>query len=229
MTQPFDCDSAIPALREIDREAGEFWVPNPWDFSTRRENLSAYEPNGVFLNLDGTRFADIGFLSNADSRGDGRAAAACDITGDGMPELFVRQVGGGPLLVYRNRFPQANWLTVSLEGTRSNRAGIGARMACTAGGRTVRRELYPVISFLSQTPPQVTFGLGKVDRIDKLEIRWPSGQVDVLNDLPINRHVRVREGEGRILPPRTPGTSATRNLDPEADPEFEIKMSRTER
>ena len=193
MSQPFDCHAVTPALREVDRKSGEFWVPNPWDFSTRRENLSAYERNGVFLNLGDNRFANIGHASAADSDGDGRSAVGCDVTGDGRPELFVRQAGGGPLRIYRNHFPDAGWLTVSLVGTTSNRQGIGARVIARLGDRVVRRELYPVINFLSQAPARVTLGLGQAKTIDRLTIRWPSGKVTEMTDVEINRHLLVRE------------------------------------
>ena len=182
-----------PALRDIDRKEGEFWVPNPWDFATRRENLSAYERNGVYLNLGNGRFANIGYSSTADSDGDGRSAVGCDITGDGLPELFVRQAGGGALRVYRNRFPPSGWLTVQLQGSQSNRQGIGARVIADLGGRTIRRELFPVINFLSQAPAQLTLGLGDARSIRQLEVRWPSGSVSVLRDVEINRRIVIRE------------------------------------
>ena len=197
MTQPFDCHAEVPKLREVDEAAGEFWVPNPWDFSVRRENLSAYERNGVFLNLGVDRFTEIGFLTTADSHGDGRSAVGCDITGDGMPELFVRQAGGGALRVYRNNFPAASWLTVTLEGDASNRQGIGAKLVCHAGKRVVRRELYPVANFLSQAPARITLGLHEATRIDRLEVHWPSGTIQVLEDLPVNRRLHIRENDTR--------------------------------
>jgi hypothetical protein len=193
VSQPFDCHAVTPALREVDRKSGEFWVPNPWDFATQRENLSAYERNGVYLNLGNGRFANIGHASGADSDGDGRSAVGCDVTGDGRPELFVRQAGGGPLRVYRNRFPDSGWLTVSLEGQQSNRQGIGARVIAHLGKRTVRRELYPVINFLSQAPARVTLGLGDAPTIDRLEIHWPSGKRTELEDVAINRHLVISE------------------------------------
>jgi hypothetical protein len=193
VSQPFDCHAVIPALREVDRKSGEFWVQNPWDFATRRENLSAYERNGVFLNLGNGEFANIGHASAADSDGDGRTAVGCDVTGDGRPELFVRQAGGGPLIVYRNQFPDAGWLTVTLQGQDSNRQGIGARVIAHLGNRTVRRELYPVINFLSQAPARVTLGLGDARTISRLEIHWPSGKRTELKDVEINRHLVISE------------------------------------
>jgi len=193
VSQPFDCHAVIPALREVDRKSGEFWVQNPWDFATRRENLSAYERNGVFLNLGNGEFANIGHASAADSDGDGRTAVGCDVTGDGRPELFVRQAGGGPLIVYRNQFPDAGWLTVTLQGQDSNRQGIGARVIAHLGNRTVRRELYPVVNFLSQAPARVTLGLGDAQTISRLEIHWPSGKRIELKDVEINRHLVISE------------------------------------
>ena len=193
MSQPFDTNAATPALREIDRSAGEFWVSNPWEFAIRRENLSGYERNAVFLNLGNARFANIGHLTTADNNGDGRTAIGCDITGDGRPELFVRQAGGGPLRIYRNRFPPAHYLTVSLQGSPSNRQGIGARVIAHLDKTTIRRELFPVANFLSQAPARLTLGLGQADRIGRLEIRWPSGTVQILKNVAVDRHLVIKE------------------------------------
>ena len=154
----------VDNLRELDGQNGEFWVRNPWEFSKSGQNLSAYERNGVFLNGqsgDETQFHDIGFLSGADNTGDGRSVSAWDVTGDGRPELFVRQAGGGSLVVYENRFPSGHWLKLSLRGTRSNRFGIGAKIVCETAGRVIRRELYPHINFLSQSPAMLHLGLGE--------------------------------------------------------------------
>lgn len=183
----------LPALRDIDRERGEFWVGNPFLFSSAGENLSAYERNGIHLNSGDGRFFDISYLTGADSPGDGRTAVFWDITGDGMPEILVRQVGGGALLVFENRFPRSNWLRISLRGAESNRLGIGSKISCQVNGKTIRRELYPAINFLSQTPSAVHLGLGAADRIDSLQIRWPSGKLQTFQDVPLNRHLLFDE------------------------------------
>ncbi len=193
MSQPFNAECKAPVLRDLDHENGEFWVQSPWQFPSSGENLSAYERNGIHLNAGDGVFYDISFLTGADSPGDGRSVASFDITGDGMPELFVRQVGGGPLLVFENQFPKSNWLCISLSGDKSNSLGIGSKLVCEAGGRRICRELYPVINFLSQSPAHVNFGLGDAEAVDRLTIHWPSGEKQVLTDLPINSHVLVRE------------------------------------
>ena len=209
MSQPFDRNCHVPSPRNLNKEEGEFWVSNPFEFPSSGENLSGYERNGFFLNAKGGAFHDCSFLSGADSNGDGRSAAAYDLTGDGMPELFVRQAGGGPLLILRNNFPKANWLKVSLRGTKSNRFGIGAKLICQAGDLTIRRELNPIINFLAQEPSMVHFGIGDAKAVDRLEIVWPSGERQQLQDLPANRHLLIREGADPT--PVVPGESlATR-------------------
>ncbi|MBI4602108.1 MAG: ASPIC/UnbV domain-containing protein [Planctomycetes bacterium] len=203
MSQPYDCQARVPSLRTVDNEKGEFWVSNPWLFSTSGENLSCYETNGVHLNAGGGGFLDMSYVSGADSDGDGRSVVAWDLTGDGMPELLVRQAGGGALVVYRNRFPKSSWLKVSLRGTRSNSLGIGSKVIAEAGGRRVCRELYPIVNFLSQSPAAVHIGLGDAKKVDRLTVRWPSGEEQVFVDLEPNWHVLIREGspEPRPWPP----------------------------
>ncbi len=199
MSQPFDQQCKVPALRDIDEESGEFWISNPWEFMNSGENLSAYERNGIFLNSGSRTFHDISYISGADSTGDGRTVVGWDVTGDGMPELFVRQTGGGALLVFRNKFPQANWLQISLRGEKSNRFGIGAKLICETDGRRITRELYPIINFLGQSPACVHLGLGEAETVDRLTIRWPSGTEQELTELPGNRHYLVKEGEATPL------------------------------
>ena len=193
MSQPFNATAQVPCLRDQDTDRGEFWVSSPWNFPASGENLSAYERNGVFLNDRQGGFHDVSYVSGADSPGDGRSAVSWDITGDGMPELFVRQAGGGSLLVFRNRFPPAHWLKLSLRGTRSNRFGIGAKVECEAGKNVIRRSLYPVVNFLSQAPAMIHLGLADATRIKRLKVRWPSGTTQEWTDLPVDRHLLLRE------------------------------------
>lgn len=173
-------------------------MASPWQFPSSGENLSAYERNGIHLNAGDGTFYDISYLTGADSSGDGRSVTSFDITGDGMPELFVRQVGGGPLLIFENQFPKSNWLQISLSGDKSNSLGIGSKLVCEAGDRRICRELYPVINFLSQSPSIVHFGLGDAETVDRLTIHWPSGEEQVLTNVPINSHVLIRESSPDI-------------------------------
>ena len=152
----------------------------------------------MFLNHRGERFFDISHLTGADSDGDGRSTAIGDLNGDGMPEVLVRQVGGGAFKVYENNFPRSHYLLVSLRGKRSNSLGIGARLVAEVGGQRIVRELYPANTFHSQNPSSVSFGLGDATAVDRLMIRWPSGLEQTLTSVAADQHIEVTEGESEL-------------------------------
>jgi hypothetical protein len=184
----------VPAPGEVDASVGEFWIGNPWQFHDAKKNLSAYERNRVFLNRGGTQFFDISHLTGADSDGDARSSAVGDLNGDGMPEVLVRQVGGGSVKLYENQFPRQHYLQVSLRGTQSNSLGLGARLVAEIGQRRLMREMYPANTFVAQNPSIVSFGLGDATLVDRLVIRWPSGLEQVLNHVAADQHIEVTEG-----------------------------------
>ena len=195
MSQPCDRNCKVEQPGSLDAKLGEFWVGNPWEIVAQGHNLSAFERNRVYLNVGGRDFVDVSHLSGADNDGDGRGVVAADFRNTGMPDLIVRQVGGGPLLLYENRLPQAHYLTVTLRGDKSNRRGIGARLTAEVSGRKIVRELFPANGYLSQGPSQVHFGLAADTKIDKLTIRWPSGRVQVLTGVAADRHVVIDEAK----------------------------------
>jgi hypothetical protein len=177
----------------MEKSLGEFWVDSPWEIARQGHNLSAFERKRTFLNVGGREFVDISYVSGADNDGDGRSVVAGDFRNNGQLDLVVRQAGGGPLLLYENGFPRRHYLEVSLAGVASNRQGIGARLTAVAGGQQLVREAYPVNSFRSQMPNRVHFGLGDATRVERLTIRWPSGKLQELVNVPADRHVLVRE------------------------------------
>ena len=77
---------------------------------------------------------------------------------------------------------------------RSNRSGIGARLKCVTGSLAQIEEVRSGGSYLSQNALRVHFGLGAAARVDLLEVRWPSGQIDVFRDLGVDQRIEVREG-----------------------------------
>ena len=193
MSQPCNRSATVPLPGDLDPNLNEFWVSNPWQIVAQGHNLSCFERNRAYLNVGGTEFLEISHLTGADSDGDGRAVVAADFRNVGMMDLLVRQVGGGPLLLFENRLPRKSYLMVSLRGTNSNRQGIGARLTATVNGRKIVREMYPANGFQSQSPNQVHFGLSDETTVDSLTIRWPSGKTQVLKDLKANRHIVVHE------------------------------------
>ena len=180
-----------PALGEMDESEGEFWISNPWLSGGR--NLSAYERNGVALNVGEGKFVDLSYFSGADLDSDSRTAVVADFNEDGMPDLLVRSTGGGAVRVFENRMPKKNWLAVRLRGVRSNRFGIGAKLKLEAGGKTLHRELHPQNNYQSQTPCRVHFGMGEAAEVERLTILWPSGAEQVLEKVAINQLLTVEE------------------------------------
>ena len=193
MSQPHDRLSQLDAIGEIDEEAGEFWVKNPFEMPTARENLSAFERNRTFLNLDGNSFIDVSFASGADIDSDSRSVVAADFNLDGATDLLVGSVGGGSLRLFLNRFPKANYSRIRLEGSESNRAGIGARLTATVGAQKLVRDLFAHNGFMGQGPAEIIFGLGDATAIDRLEVRWPSGKTQVYDNLAANKYFLLKE------------------------------------
>jgi hypothetical protein len=151
------------------------------------------------MNVGGGGFLDVSSLTGADNDGDGRCVVAGDFRNCGRQDLLVRQVSGapqsGPLLLYENNFPQRHYLKVSLRGRQSNRLGVGARLTAVVGGRRLVREMFPINSFRSQAPNLVHFGLADAERVERLEVRWPSGKTQVLTDVKADAHIVVDEGK----------------------------------
>ena len=173
-------------------------MENPWDIINKGHNLSSYERDRMFLNVGGQDFADVSGLSGADSDGDGRSVVAADFRNQGLMDLIVRQVGGGPLLLFENQMPPRHYLEVSLRGKESNRLGIGSRLILEAGGRKQVQELYPINTYQSQGPTRVHFGLGDATKVERLVISWPSGEEQELKELAGDCHMVVTEGsQGR--------------------------------
>ena len=192
MSQPFDRSATASQPGTLDPELGEFWVDDPFQINWEN-NLSSYERNRAFLNAGGKGFLEISHLTGADSDGDGRACVAADLDGDGREELLVRQAGGGTLQIYENHFPAGNWVEVILQGTRSNRQGIGARLVAEAGGRRIPRDQFPVNSYRSQASNRVHFGVGTATALDRLTIQWPSGVTQIVNNLDLGKIHRIVE------------------------------------
>ena len=157
------------------------------------------QPNLLFRNDGAGGFADVSGVSGAADWGTGRGVAYADFDGDGCLDLFLVNMGrsaarGEPARLYHNRCVWGNnWLVVETVGTTSNRDGIGARITLTAGGRTQIREVAAGASNSSQNMLPVHFGLGQVAVVDEITVRWPSGRVQTLRDVPPNRTLTITE------------------------------------
>jgi hypothetical protein len=195
VSQPDDRAGKVAAPGRIDESLKEFWVENPWDIVKNGHNLSAYERKRTWMNIEGNNFIDLSFMTGTDNDGDGRSVVAGDFRNIGRMDLLTRNVGGGSLKLYENHFPQRHYLKVSLRGRQSNRLGVGARLTAEVNGRRLVREMYPINSYRSQAANLVHFGLANAERVERLEIRWPSGKSQVLTDVKADAHIVVDEGK----------------------------------
>jgi hypothetical protein len=172
------------------------------DLMTANGHLNDYRPDVPYaMPVQLLRGGKGGRLDDVTTRGGpalrsghiGRGLAIGDLDNDGrIDAVLVAQ--NEPLVYLHNRTVGGNWLTIALEGTASNRDGVGARVTLVAGGlRQVAHRLGGG-SYLSASDPRLHFGLGPSTRIDLLEVRWPSGRVYRFEQLEGNKAYRLREG-----------------------------------
>lgn len=124
----------------------------------------------------------------------GRAAAFADFDNDGDIDVLVTNNGQEPQLLRNDGGNRKHWLLLRLVGVRSNRDGIGARVKLRARGLTQVEEAKGGMSYQAAHDPRLHFGLGDAARVDSIEIRWPSGVIDRLTDVPADRVLIVKEG-----------------------------------
>jgi hypothetical protein len=129
----------------------------------------------------------------------GRGLALGDFDNDGSVDVLVTQNNAAPILLRNNAGRQNHWLGVRLAGKTANIDAIGAKVSYQAGN--LQRHVFKVGggSYLSSHDPRIVLGLGQQKKIDWLEVKWPqpSGKTERFIDLPIDRYVRIVEGEGK--------------------------------
>jgi enediyne biosynthesis protein E4 len=123
----------------------------------------------------------------------GRGSAVADLDNDGLLDFAVSQ-NFGPPSIARNRTAGGNWISLQLEGAgKSNRDAIGAEVTLTAGGNEQRAQIMGGMSYCSASDMHLHFGLGTARLVDRIDIKWPSGQLETLHNLPVNRVRQITE------------------------------------
>jgi hypothetical protein len=132
----------------------------------------------------------------------GRALAIGDLDNDGLPDVLVID-HNAPLVYLHNRTkPAGHWITLRLQGTKSNRDAVGAVVTIRAGGRSQVLQRFGGGSYQSAGDPRIHAGLAAASRVEEVQVRWPSGAVDRWKDLAADHGYHLREGESaaRLLP-----------------------------
>ena len=158
----------------------------------------------LLRNGGGGRLTDVGRQSGPGFASEkvGRTLVAGDIDNDGDLDLLVTNNGGNAELLRNEGGTGNNAVLIQLVGTKSNRSAVGARIRLTAGGTTQVREVKAGSSYLGQNDLRVHAGLGKSAKIDRLDVRWPNGQNEVIEGAAVNQILTVTEGKG--ITGRTP-------------------------
>ena len=158
-------------------------------------DLLVTDPGFIFLNNGAGEFVD--WTDRTGIYRQGEIESLGDYDQDGFIDLrLTEESPGEPRVtstIYRNNGNNNHWLRVDPVGTRSNRDGIGTRLIARAGDLTQTRQIIGGTGFF-QPESIAHFGLGPHNKVDQLEIHWPSGQIDTLTDLPVDRRLRVFEG-----------------------------------
>ena len=155
------------------------------------------EPLLMFENVNG-KFKNVSTQSGAVFAKDfpARGMSAGDFDNDGDLDILVINNGAAPLLLKNNGGNKNNWVGLNLVATKSNPGAVGAIISWEAGGTKRKRLKTSGGSFLSSHDPREILGIGQATKIDSLEIKWPSGKIDKLTNVPLNGYLKIVEGEG---------------------------------
>lgn len=159
----------------------------------------ARSPSILFRNQGDGTFTEMGADAGPgmEARHCSRGAAFGDFDNDGDVDVLIMNVNEPPTLL-RNDAPGGNhWIKVRLEGVKSNRSAIGARVVVRYGGKVQAQEVLSGCSFLSSNDPRLHFGLGAATTAD-IEVRWPSGLIEHIQGAPANQLLTLREGVGQV-------------------------------
>jgi tetratricopeptide (TPR) repeat protein len=159
-------------------------------------------PSRVYESLGGGRFADV-----SEQAGEpwsvarvGRGLAAGDLDNDGRLDALILPQNDSLAYFHNVTEDRGHFLTLRLQGTKSNRDGIGARVILTAGGRRQFAQRFGGGSYQSAGDLRLHFGLGATEQVDQIEVHWPSGQIDTWRDLPGNQAYLLQEGAKSVRP-----------------------------
>jgi enediyne biosynthesis protein E4 len=194
----FDHDGALDAVLANGRVAkipadpkaprGPFWS----QYSDR---------NQLFANDGGGHFRDISPSNPAlcGTPNVGRGLAVGDLANQGVLDVVITAVAG-PVQVYHNVAPkQGHWLMVRVLDPALRRDAYGAEVAVLAGGHRFARTVNPGGSYLSHSDVRAHFGLGKAERVEAIQVRWPDGKGEEFPGCAADQHLVLRKGEGRAL------------------------------
>jgi len=191
----------------ISMASGQFvgWSSSFLDYDNDGDD-DIFKANGELKHLYGQEdqlFENIGigkFKDVSVERGQyfkeenvGRGACMGDYDNDGDIDIYIVNLDSPSMFLRNNKGNENNWLTLKLVGQTSNRDGIGSRIKITAGGQVQTAQKKSTTGYLSQNDSRVHFGLVKNDIVERIEIKWPSGKLQILENIKANQILTVQE------------------------------------
>jgi hypothetical protein len=160
--------------------------------------LNFRQPKVLYRNIGGERFEDVSARAGAiiTAPAAARGAAFGDFDNDGRVDVVINNMHDAPSLLHSRTRNQNHWVQIHLEGVKSNRSAVGARVACVTGKLRQIQEVRSGGSFFSQNDFRLHFGLGDARRIDVIEIQWPIGTVERITGCDVDQIISVKEGSG---------------------------------
>lgn len=149
----------------------------------------------LFENVGDGKFKDVSVDRGSYFKKElvGRGACFGDYDNDGDIDAFIVNLNDRGVLLRNNQGNKNNWIIISLIGKESNRDGIGSKVKLTSGGKTQTAQKISTTGYLSQNDPRMHFGIASNDKAEKIEIKWPSGKVQVLENVKANQFITVTE------------------------------------
>jgi enediyne biosynthesis protein E4 len=156
-------------------------------------SLSGYQQKRVWISDGAGQFKDVALAVGVTDVYDGRSVALADFMNRGALDVVVANQRA-PVLLYKNTVaPENRWVAFDLEGTQSNRSAIGAQVRVFWNGQQQLQEITGGSGFCAQNQRRLHFGLGKNAKVDKVEIRWPSGKIQTIQSPDVNKIHQVKE------------------------------------
>lgn len=149
----------------------------------------------LFENIGDGKFQDVSVERSQYFREEnvGRGACLGDYDNDGDIDIFIVNLDSHSKFIRNNKGNQNNWITLNLIGQTSNRDAVGSRIKIIAGGKVQTAQKKSTTGYLSQNDSRIHFGIVKNDIIEKIEIKWPSGKFQVLENVEANQILTVKE------------------------------------
>jgi hypothetical protein len=165
-------------------------------FKTNGELKHLYgQEDQLFENIDKGKFKDVSVEKGNYFREEyvGRGACLGDYDNDGDIDIYIVNLDSEGMFLRNNKGNQNNWLTLNLVGNTSNRDGIGTRIKLTAGGKVQTAQKKSTTGYLSQNDFRIHFGLMKHDLVERIELKWPSGKFQILENIKANQILTITE------------------------------------